>query len=87
MHTRRCSVGIYISITIKDSLIYYAAIHVDFSLPPGKLTYEVVESAGNLEVCLELANVGSYNRNSTLNTPVSVHLSTIQIDHTMYEQG
>ena len=64
-----------------------AAIHVDFSPPTGKLVYEVVEGAGSLEVCLVLANVGSFNKNSTLNTPVTVHLSTIQTAQTLYKPG
>ena len=63
------------------------AIHVDFSPPTGKLVYEVVEGAGSLEVCLVLANVGSFNKNSTLNTPVTVHLTTIQTDQTLYKPG
>ena len=67
---------------------YCAAIHVDFSPPPGKLTYEVIESAGSLQVCLVLANVGSYDVNATLDIPVSVHLSTLtQENTTMYDPG
>lgn len=44
------------------------------------MEYKVAEAEGNLKVCLVLANVGSYNPNSTLTTPVSVNLSTLQTD-------
>ena len=64
-----------------------AAVHVDFLLPPGKLTYEVAEGEGSLEVCLVLANIGSYGLDQTLNTSVIVHLSTIQTDNTTHEVG
>lgn len=63
------------------------AIHVDFSLPAGNMGYKVQEAGSNLEVCLVLANVGSYSLNATLTTPVSVHLSTLQTNNTLYEQG
>lgn len=62
---------------------------MDFSPPPGQLIYEVIEGAGDLEVCLVLANVGSYDINASLETPVSVHITTTQseINHTMHEPG
>ena len=60
---------------------------MDFSPPLGKVAYEVVESAGSLEVCLVLANVGSYDVTSTLNTPVSVQLSTVPLNSIIHEQG
>lgn len=66
---------------------HHSAIHVDFSLPAGEMAYKVAEAGSSLEVCLVLANVGSYSLNATLTTPVSVHLSTLQINNTLYEQG
>ena len=60
---------------------------MDFSPPPGKLVYEVLEGAGSLEVCVVLANTGSYDANHTLTTSVSVHVSTIQRNKTAYEMG
>lgn len=49
--------------------------------------YEVLEGASSLEVCLVLANTGSYDVNHTLATSVSVHLSTVQRNNTSYEMG
>ena len=53
-----------------------AAIHIDFSPPIGELEYVVSEGDGDLEVCLTLANVGSYTSGMTLTTEVTVQLST-----------
>ena len=64
-----------------------SAIHMDFALPPGKLVYEVLESESDLQVCLILANVGSFDPSSSLNVSVLVHLSTIQTGQSLYEQG
>ena len=66
---------------------FFSAIHVDFALPPGKLAYEVLESDSSMEVCLVLANVGSFDLTSSLDIPVFVHLSTVPTGHTFYEQG
>ena len=60
---------------------------MDFALVPGKLVYEVLESESNLQVCLVLANVGSFDLTSSLNVSVFVHLSTVHAGHTLYEQG
>ena len=65
----------------------YTAIHIDFSPPIGSRTYQVVESAGYLNVCLFLANVGSYDHTATLPVPVTVKLSTKQTKTTFLPPG
>lgn len=56
----------------------FSGIHLDFSPPTGKVKYEVLENAGSLEVCLTLANVGSYDSTVNLDTPVTVKLTAIE---------
>ena len=71
------------------SLLLFIGIHLDFSPPAGKMSFEVKEGAGNLEVCLVLANTGSYDTSATLTTPVTVSLSTyvLEANSTSYAPG
>ena len=47
---------------------------MEFATEPGKTTFEGSESEGFAEVCLRLANVGSYDPDATLTEDVTVNL-------------
>ena len=64
----------YINLII--STLTIAAVHVDFTLPAGRKTYQVGENKRRLEVCLTLANVGSYSTDHSLAESVTVKLAT-----------
>ena len=50
------------------------AIHLEFATAPGETSFCGSEKTGSAEICLRLANVGSYDSNDTLEENVTVHL-------------
>lgn len=50
---------------------------MEFATEAGKRTFSVSESTGSAQICLRLANVGSYNPNDTLKQAVIVNLLTV----------
>ena len=53
-----------------------AAIFIHFNLPIGGRVYQVMENESFAEVCVILANTGSYDPTWTTSIPVSLTFST-----------
>ena len=55
-------------------LLLPAAIHLEFGIPAGKTEFSGSEEEGVAEVCLRLANVGSYDPDATLEVEATANL-------------
>lgn len=49
--------------------------------------YQVLESAGSVEICLVLASVGFYDYTSTLSVPVTLKLLTKEMKNSFLPTG
>ena len=57
-------------------IMFSAAIHVEFATEPGRNFLYGSEGNASVEICLRLANVGSYNPEARLTEDVAVQLTS-----------
>lgn len=65
---------------VTNRVPFCAAIHLEFAAEPGKRVLRGSELRGTADICVRLANTGSYNTDHTLEEVVVVNVTSIEAD-------